>query len=363
MKTVKNGHTMEGKNGYLFLTNDGSFEILQHFDSGFDRDFDANTFGKKIDNNHNIAKKNKIEYYFFVVPDKSVVCKDYLPFDVGHCYRVANEIKHDNFFDLYNDKLTPDDYFKNDSHVNYDGGQKLVKEIVKILKLDASIIDDHIAKNVKRRTLCNHMGDLTAKINFKLDKDPAIFKETINIYDGQYQDITSTLPTKFRYMNLRKTIYIKSKDAICKKKVLIYRDSSTNLMVPFLSAIFDEIILYWYHNFYNEELIEYFKPDYLFEIKTERFLDKYDISRMITIKSLPNDGESLDMLYTLLLNNVDEYSYNEYRENIDFFYNIYLQVQNKEKCDELLKKYIMNYPNHDENVKNILLKYRKTINT
>ena len=51
---------MEGKNGYLFLTNDGSFEILQHFDSGFDRDFDADTFGKKIDNNHNIAKKNNI---------------------------------------------------------------------------------------------------------------------------------------------------------------------------------------------------------------------------------------------------------------------------------------------------------------
>jgi hypothetical protein len=45
------------------------------------------------------------------------------------------------------------------------------------------------------------------------------------------------------------------------------------MLVPFLSLYFKEIILYWDHWYFNIDLINYFKPDFVFEIRTERFLN------------------------------------------------------------------------------------------
>jgi len=97
------------------------------------------------------------------------------------------------------------------------------------------IFDDYVSKFIERKTLRNYMDDLTCEVNYGLDKDKMIFKENVNIYESSYNDITMTLPAKFRYVYTRKTLYIKSKNSIHKKKVLIFRDSSTSLLIPFPS--------------------------------------------------------------------------------------------------------------------------------
>ena len=54
---------------------------------------------------------------------------------------------------------------------------------------------------------------------------------------------------------------------------MIFRDSSLHLLKNVLSIYFDETLLYWDHWFFNKELVEWYKPDIILEIRTERFLE------------------------------------------------------------------------------------------
>ena len=79
-----------------------------------------------------------IKYNFFIIPDKSLVCKDYLPFDVTcikRNYDPLNVIVPD-----FADKLNNTDYFKNDSHLNFIGGNELSYYYL-----------NHIDRNFKRQ--------------------------------------------------------------------------------------------------------------------------------------------------------------------------------------------------------------------
>jgi len=74
--------TLKGKKGYLFLINDSNNEIRQHFDQSYINDFNPNLFIEKLKHNGEYCKNKNIKYFFFIVPDKSYVCRDLLPFDI-----------------------------------------------------------------------------------------------------------------------------------------------------------------------------------------------------------------------------------------------------------------------------------------
>jgi len=76
------GKSMKGKNDILFLVNDSNNEILQHYSDINNFDNSKLLLLNKINYNYNICLNNSIKYYFFIIPDKSVVLKEYLPFKV-----------------------------------------------------------------------------------------------------------------------------------------------------------------------------------------------------------------------------------------------------------------------------------------
>lgn len=112
--------SLKGRSKYLFLFNDSNNEILQHFDEGYKNLFDAKSFEESYYYKKNLFNKHGIDYAYYVVPDKSIVCRHFLPFKINTIKRNINDI-----FEIkdFSNNLKPHDYFKNDSHMNYKGGR------------------------------------------------------------------------------------------------------------------------------------------------------------------------------------------------------------------------------------------------
>ena len=71
--------SLKGKAGYLFLVNDSNNEIRQHYDQTYLNKFNVQLFNKILESRKYFCKSKNIKYYFFMVPDKSIVCKDFCP--------------------------------------------------------------------------------------------------------------------------------------------------------------------------------------------------------------------------------------------------------------------------------------------
>ena len=315
----KIGKTLIGLNNYLFLINDSNQELKQHYDSNFKDQVNINDFLKYINNNVELGNKYNFDYNFFVMPDKSVVCGDNLPFEhIEQPLRIVNKMKSiPDFVNVLDETC----YFKGDSHINYVGGLKLSLEFFKHtnINIDEETIVNHLECSVVK----DRMGDLlsdanwgdlnTQTKNFFLE-DAIIYKNTNLKY------ISHNLPCKYKYVYLRETEYYLNDHSLSTKKLLIFRDSSATFLIPFLSVYFKEILLYWDHFQFNTKLIEYYKPDYVFEIRTERFINHKMKQNMYYINNYelkPKNNEET-IIYALLcveypfnnINNIEEIKQN-----------------------------------------------------
>jgi hypothetical protein len=78
-------------------------------------------------------------------------------------------------------------------------------------------------------------------------------------------------------VGVRETEYYYNPDSFTDLRVLILRDSSLTYLKDSLSVYFKEMLLYWDHWIFNKELVEWYKPDLILEIRTERFLENMEI--------------------------------------------------------------------------------------
>lgn len=275
--------SLKGKNKFLFLTNDTNNELKQHFDNSFKNNFNPDLFIKMLNFKEEYCGDRNIKYNFFIIPDKSLVCKEYLPFDVTcikRNYDPLNVIVPD-----FADKLDHTDYFKNDSHINFIGGNELsyyyLNHIDRNFERDdfKQLTEDQLAP-VDRLWEC----DLTMTKNWSYSEDEK--KEYPNIMVPSFRniylkDISEKLPENFKWYGIRETEYFENPNAYKDLKVLIFRDSSLNTLKNTLSIYFKELLLYWDHWFFTPELIDWYKPDIILEIRTERFLENNFFKRII----------------------------------------------------------------------------------
>lgn len=267
--------TLKGKEGYLFLVNDSNNEIRQHFDPLYKSMFNAEIFTRTFNLKKNFCNQKNIEHYLFIIPDKSLICKDFLPFDF-------NIIKRN--YDLISDSI-PDFahnldstcYFKNDSHINYLGGKELTYNYLNYIDNDFKRADFNRLNDEQISIVdFEYSGDLTSEINWSYSDEEKkdYLNEKITIFTNKNLiDLNKEIPEEFGTINERKTEYIKNPHSYTSLRVLIFMDSSLIFLKDSLSTYFKEMILYWDHWNFNKELIKWYKPDVILEIKTERFLE------------------------------------------------------------------------------------------
>lgn len=317
--------TLIGKNKTLYLSD----EINQHYSNNITDNTIVNTLNYYL----SCLSKNNRDVVMFVVPDKSVICRENLPEPYNqnsslyrHISYIKPHIKH-NLIDLnVNCKLTSTDYYLTDSHINDAGSVKITKEIMKHFILDEDKINE-IDKVLQQTTTHNYYGDLTHPINLENQKLVTELKlcETKNIITNvmfnSYENLITKIDIKYRFCFSRPSIYVYNKDAMINKSILIYGDSTTsNKIYDLISFYFEKTFFYWNHFFVNTDLIDAINPDVIIDIRTERLLDnskfinnmlKYNSNYNMSVKQL-----TYPEIYTILVN-LDLYTFNNVIKQIN----------------------------------------------
>ena len=271
----------EGFEDFLFLVNDSNFEMRQHFDQSYINHFNSTLFIENFKCKEEFCRNRNIKYYFFLVPDKSYVCRNLLPFDIKIIKRNYDLIKH--LAPDFADNLDHTCYWNTDTHVNFEGGKELSYNIL-----------NHINNKFKREEF-NKLIDEQMIITYDYQKFPSCDlvsednwsysdnerlkyceEETIFYTNKYIKDIKDTLPEKFKFFSERESDYYLNENSFTNLRVLILRDSSANYLKIVLSTYFKEVLTYWDHWIFNKELIEWYKPDIVLEIRTERLLENME---------------------------------------------------------------------------------------
>ncbi|ARF09876.1 hypothetical protein Indivirus_4_48 [Indivirus ILV1] len=322
--------TLIGNNDYLFLIS----EVDQHFKKNIDF--------SNIEQNNNIIfeysntlKKYAKEFFMFIVPDKSIICKKYLPnnIDSSNIIRYADFLNDDNIIDLFkNVKLDENCYFKSDTHLNYVGQLLIAKKITEYLCNS----EYDISNNLHYSNILFSGGDLTTKFNIG-DSILNNYKEdvtAISINKKNIQNLTKNIPISSRYCFTRESKYCLNLEYKINKKLLIFGGSTSNkLIFDYLSLYFKECCFYWNHCYINEDIINFFKPDIIIDIRIERFIDIYSFSKCINIEnpmlSPSNNLFSINHILNCITETYIDYNLynnitiNQIEENILVFSNMF----------------------------------------
>jgi len=270
----------KGKNGYLFLVNDSNNEIRQHFDLSYYNHFNPALFIEKFNSKTEYCKLNNIEFKFFIVPDKSYVCREYLPFDIKIIKRNYDLIK--NYVPDFSDKLNPNHYWKTDSHINYLGGKELSYNILNNINKKFTREDFDILIKEQMDTIYDfnkppYTCDLISDHNWSYSKNERLKyddEKTLLFTSKNMINLDEEVPEKFN--GKRRVIHRLNENSFTDLKFLIFRDSSTNYLTSFLQLYCREILCNWDYWSFNKELIEWYKPDVILEIRTERLLENME---------------------------------------------------------------------------------------
>lgn len=269
--------TLRGKNDIFFLINDYNKEILQHYDNTYQTKLNYDLFIKSIESKKHFLKNLNIRYNLFIIPDKSITLREYLPFESISPHRHTHNLKG-YLYDLH-EIITKEDTLSNDTHLSEKSSPKIVSYILsKIYNKPCSYFKKILDEKISLIPY-EHEGDLFNYQNWSYDRDQSYYDNKyiktskVEIKD-EYESISlNDIPKEFRYISKRKSQYYINEKAILDKKVLILHDSATEKLMKTFIATYKEVFFYWDHWYFNKDLINWFKPDDVIEIRTERFLE------------------------------------------------------------------------------------------
>lgn len=269
--------TIEGKDNYYFLVNDTNNEIRQHYDYDYQSSIDIQRFVKSIASKKDYFYSKNINYEFFVIPDKSITARQYLPFETPEPKRITDQLGglvHD-----LRGIITIDDVLRNDTHIAVMSSLKLTPHILSVLH--GTEAEEYTQRIIDKThvEVVDHKGDLFFVFNWSYPQDER-FKnyahmqlETLELNEQYKQVELEDIPEEYRRVSKRKSEYYINPNSISNKKALILRDSSTNSLTKSLIAYYREVFFYWDHWYFNKQLVEWFNPDDVIEIRTERFIE------------------------------------------------------------------------------------------
>ena len=281
--------TLVGTNNYLFLINDSSKSIEKHsvFNEKLNDSRLKTTYGKFKDN-----------MLVIVVPDKEITCKKYLPNNIKCEYRNEFECYKkyfgENIVDAH-DVLDPTDFYKTDTHTNQKGGAKtftlLLSHLQDKFNVQFNIDTSYEVSNVISLSDLNiGLGDLTWKDNrgsleldniddiyYKINGHELVIWSKYNTLSEPYSilsyhliDVSSLFEIITWEVLSNNILFKKNKDYTIKKKVVIFYDSYLSHTLNLYKNIFEEI--YLIKSIFSIELITKINPDFIIEIRAERFL-------------------------------------------------------------------------------------------
>ncbi|WP_455645431.1 hypothetical protein [Methanosphaera sp.] len=271
-------HTLLG-NGALFLVNDSTNEIRQHYDNTYQKTIDYDQFIKSQESKQDYFTDKNIQYDFFVVPDKSVLLQEKLPFKTSYPKRHVDFLL-DVVCDLL-EVLDEKDTDVTDTLINREAGIKITAFILSRLhdEEDSDYYLEQLFNRLNIESVDKYKGDLLSDKNWSYVDDDELKEELyistkrVTLVEDKTINLKEEIPEIFSVCNNRESEHIKNPKSMTDKKLLILGDASSQRIITPLEAYYEEIFYYNDCRYFNEELIEWYKPDDVVEIITERYLD------------------------------------------------------------------------------------------
>lgn len=267
---IENEKALVGKENWIFYKGDNSIENFQNIN--LFTEAQLKNIEDNLKNREDWLKKQNIKYYTFIAPDKNKIYKEYFPNYInqinlfGKGYQLREYLKNKNinliypYEELIKEKKANLVYWKTDTHWNEYGGYIGYKRLIDEIKKDFQEVKT-VKENELNISFAPYGGDLLGMLNLNFDIYKNINYKTLNIKNQNFSYIKN---------EGRNGVLTKSSK---KYKVLIFRDSFTSAMTPYISETFGEVEYIWRHDFNNfQNKIKEFKPDIVIHEIVERYI-------------------------------------------------------------------------------------------
>ncbi|WP_431156905.1 DHHW family protein [Winogradskyella poriferorum] len=263
---------IEGKDGWYYLGNYYSNTLNDHFGNDNFSNIELEKIKQNLLKLDSYFKSQNIKYCIVVPPNKNTIYPEYLPFqlnkkktklDVLKVYLKNSDIP---FIDLTQTLKKHKDsiilYYKTDSHWNsygaYLGYKKIMDHISNQIEINSLSLDDYILEKKHEK-----YGDLTSLLKLRIKE------ENIRLVN---EDLNSNYNKRDEFLS-----FINDKNN--SSKLLMFRDSFANDLIPFFNDTFAETTYIKYYNI-KEKVLKEKQPDFIIIEVVER-----DLRKLLKIKS------------------------------------------------------------------------------
>ena len=263
-----------GKDGWLFVTQSKTIEDYLGFTPLSPEELKS--IGENLRNKQKWLASKGIQYLFVVVPGKQTVYPEYLPDYIysrrgrSQLDQVAEYLEGQpdlNFLDLrpalLKAKRRHRIYHLTDSHWNIRGAHagylKIMEQIQRLFPQVKFAVNDYRETG----TRIEEGGDLAVMIKKEesMREVTPVYEKELNCAIAHKIDISAWETSGV----LEKAFYTKCPTG--QLRAIVFRDSFTGLLVPFLADHFKKAIFLWKHYDHAivKELLKIFKPDIVIE--------------------------------------------------------------------------------------------------
>ncbi|MGL5982474.1 MAG: alginate O-acetyltransferase AlgX-related protein, partial [Cetobacterium sp.] len=268
---IENDKALIGEKDWIFYKGDNSIQNFQNINL-FTKEQLVN-IQNNLENRQNWLNNKGIKYYTFVAPDKNKIYGDFYPNYINKVYEDGKGMQLKNYLldkttkiiypykELQNKKKNGLLYWKVDTHWNQHGAYIGYLELMKEIKKDFPQLYILEEKDFEISEGVYPGGDLLNMIGIKNTPYLKVKYKEFKIKNSD-----------FTYVKNEGTngVITKSTKPL---KVLIFRDSFTSAMTPYISETFGEVEYIWSHsiNSYQEKIKEY-NPDIVIHEMVERYI-------------------------------------------------------------------------------------------
>ena len=260
----------QGKEGWLFYKKGGSIKNFQN--AVLFRDKELQNIAVQLQHIQEWCDKHNKKFYFIIAPDKNKIYGEYFPEmkkkrsdaqsrarQLLQYLKKYTKLKALYLYDmLVSNKDKGLLYYRNDTHWNELGAYLGYQEIMKMVKVDfpdVSVFQADAYKKIKRLR-----WDLTNMYPAALRYDDSTSYNVPQVNDVAQCDGNIGDPIK--------PIFCTSSSS--NLKILVFRDSFTNGLVPYLGKSFGKAKYIWKHDISNEDTKLMQEADIVFLIMVEK---------------------------------------------------------------------------------------------
>lgn len=277
-KTSGTDRVIMGKNGWLFYADENVLNNYRGIDSFTKEELEH--IKADLEQRKRWLEQNGIKFYVTVAPNKHTIYYDKLP---NYLVKINNESRLDQLINylnknsdiriidlrpaLFKAKVHEKIYYTNDTHWNNLAGYYGYREIIDDIKKDFPGIKPLEKERLVINTQNNaYSGDLSVMLSM-----PDIIKD--DVYDIKIKNsaVKAKQIDANQFPAPERFVYNENMNSDNEFKLLMFRDSFTTALVPYLSENFRNSLYIW-DNHFNADIIKREKPDIVVLEVVERSL-------------------------------------------------------------------------------------------